>query len=82
MQSVKDYMENKYRAISYINDIPTLTQYLENTDIARHINQFYYDETKDRFLKLIKDVNDISVANLLYQALSLIHISEPTRQVR
>jgi len=81
MQSVKDYIENKYRAISYINDIPTLTQYLENTDIARHINQFYYDETKDRFLKLIKDVNDISVANLFYQAMLFLISVNQTNQI-
>lgn len=81
MQSVKDYIENQYRAISYINDIPTLTQYLENTDIARHINQFYYDETKDRFLKLIKDVNDISVANLFYQAMLFLISVNQTNQI-
>lgn len=81
IQSVKDYIENQYRTISNINDITTLTQYLENTDIARHINQFYYDETKDRFLNLIKDVNDISVANLFYQAMLFLISVNQTNQI-
>lgn len=81
IQSVKDYIENEYRTILDINDIPTLTQYLENTDIARHINQFYYDETKDKFLKLIKDVNDISVANLFYQAMLFLISVNQTNQI-
>ena len=81
IQSIKDYIENQYRAISDINDIPTLTQYLENTDIARHINQFYYDETKDRFLKLTKNVNDISVADLFYQAMIFLISVNQTNQI-
>lgn len=66
---VKKYIENQYEAISDINDISALTQYLGNTDIARHINQYYYDETKNKFLELIESVNDILVANLFYQAM-------------
>lgn len=66
---VKKYIENQYEAISDINDISALTQYLRNTDIARHINQYYYDETKNKFLELIESVNDILVANLFYQAM-------------
>lgn len=81
IQSVKDYIENQYRTLSDINDIPTLTQYLENIDIARHINQFYYDKTKDRFLKLIKDVNDISVANLFYQGMLFLISVNQTNQI-
>lgn len=81
MQSVKDYIENQYRAISYINDIPTLMQYLENTDIARHINQSYYNETKDKFLDLTKDVNDILVANLFYQAMLFLISVNQTNQI-
>lgn len=69
IQSIKDYIENQYKTILNINDIPTLTQYLENIDIARHINQFYYDKTKDRFITLTKDKNDILVTNLFYQAM-------------
>lgn len=81
IQIIKDHIENQYRTISDINDIPTLTQYLENTDIARHINQFYYDETKDRFLKLIKDVNDILIANLFYQAMLFLISVNQTNQI-
>lgn len=66
---VKDYIENQYRGILDISDIPTLTQYLENTDIARHINQLYYEETKNKFLRLIEGKNDALVANLFYQAM-------------
>lgn len=66
---VKDYIENQYRGILDINDIPTLTQYLENTDIARHINQLYYEETKNKFLRLIEGKNDVLFANLFYQAM-------------
>ena len=81
IQSIKDYIENQYKTILNINDIPTLTQYLENIDIARHINQFYYDKTKDRFLKLIKDVNDISVANLFYQGMLFLISVNQTNQI-
>lgn len=81
IQSVKDYIENEYRTILDINDIPTLTQYLENTDIARHINQSYYNETKDKFLDLTKDVNDISVANLFYQAMLFLISVNQTNQI-
>ena len=81
IQSIKDYIENQYKTILNINDIPTLTQYLENIDIARHINQFYYDKTKDRFLKLIKDVNDILVANLFYQGMLFLISVNQTNQI-
>lgn len=81
IQSVKDYIENQYKTISDINDISTLMQYLENTDIARHINQFYYDETKDRFLKLIKDVDNILVADLFYQAMLFLISVNQTNQI-
>lgn len=78
---VKDYIENQYEAISAINDIPTLTKYLENTDIARHINQYYYDETKNKFLELIEAVNDILVANLFYQAMLFLLSVNQTNQI-
>lgn len=78
---IKDYIENQYRTISDINDIPNLTQYLENTDIARHINQSYYNEAKDKFLDLTKDVNDISVANLFYQAMLFLISVNQTNQI-
>lgn len=78
---IKDYIENQYRTISDINDIPNLTQYLENTDIARHINQSYYNETKDKFLALIKDAHDISVANLFYQAMLFLISVNQTNQI-
>lgn len=81
IQSVKDYIENQYRTLSDINDIPTLTQYLENIDIARYINQFYYDETKHRFLKLVKDKNDILVANLFYQGMLFLISVNQTNQI-
>lgn len=81
IQSVKDYIENEYRTISDINDIPTLTQYLKNIDIARYINQIYYDETKDRFLKLIKDVNDTLVANIFYHAMLFLISVNQTNQI-
>ncbi len=82
IRSVKNYIDNQYRTISDINDILTLTQYLKNTDIARHVNQFYYNETKHRFLKLVKDINDISVANLFYQAmLFLISVNQTNQNV-
>lgn len=81
IQSVKDYIENEYRTILDINDIPTLTQYLKNIDIARYINQIYYDETKDRFLKLIKDVNDTLVANIFYHAMLFLISVNQTNQI-
>ncbi|MDD7464093.1 MAG: hypothetical protein SOW41_00040 [Anaerococcus sp.] len=81
IKSIKDYIENQYRTISDINDIPNLTQYLENTDIARHINQSYYNETKDKFLNLTKDVNDILVANLFYQAMLFLISVNQTNQI-
>ncbi|WP_288832255.1 hypothetical protein [uncultured Megasphaera sp.] len=81
IQSKKDYIENQYRTISDINDIPNLTQYLENTDIARHINQSYYNETKDKFLDLTKNVNDILVANLFYQAMLFLIYVNQTNQI-
>lgn len=81
IQSVKDHIENEYRIILDINDIPTLTQYLKNIDIARYINQFYYDETKDRFLKLIKDVNDTLVANTFYHAMLFLISVNQTNQI-
>ncbi|MDU7162978.1 MAG: hypothetical protein E6296_00335 [Anaerococcus vaginalis] len=81
IQSKKDYIENQYRTISDINDIPNLTQYLENTDIARHINQSYYNETKDKFLDLTKNVNDILVANLFYQAMLFLISVNQTNQI-
>lgn len=81
IQSKKDYIENQYRTISDINDIPNLTQYLENTDIARHINQTYYNETKDKFLDLTKNVNDILVANLFYQAMLFLIYVNQTNQI-
>lgn len=81
IKSIKDYIENQYSTISDINDIPNLTQYLENTDIARHINQSYYNETKDKFLNLTKDVNDILVANLFYQAMLFLISVNQTNQI-
>lgn len=81
IQSVKDYIENEYRTILDINDIPNLTQYLKNIDIARYINQIYYDETKDRFLKLIKDVNDTLVANIFYHAMLFLISVNQTNQI-
>ncbi|PNH22127.1 hypothetical protein CAL30_02370 [Megasphaera hutchinsoni] len=81
IKSIKDYIENQYRTISDINDIPNLTQYLENTDIARHINQSYYNETKDKFLDLTKYVNDILVANLFYQAMLFLISVNQTNQI-
>ena len=79
---VKDYIENKYETISTINDIPTLTKYLENTDIARNINQYYYDETKNKFLELIEGIKDISVPNLFYQAmLFLLEVNHTNQNV-
>lgn len=78
---IKDYIENQYRTISDINDIPNLIQYLDNTDIARHINQSYYNETKDKFLELTKDVNDILVANLFYQAMLFLISVNQTNQI-
>ena len=81
IQSVKDYIENQYKTISDINDIPNLTQYLENDDIAIHINQSYYNETKDKFLDLTKDVNDILVANLFYQAMLFLITVNQTNQI-
>lgn len=78
---IKDYIENQYKTISDINDIPNLTQYLENDDIARHINQSYYNETKDKFLDLTKDVNDILVANLFYQAMLFLISVNQTNQI-
>ncbi|MBJ8349494.1 hypothetical protein [Streptococcus zalophi] len=69
ISSVKDYIENQYKSISSVNDINILTQYLENSDIARYISQKYYEKTKNKFFDLIKGINDISVANLFYQAM-------------
>lgn len=79
---IKDYIENQYKAISAINDIPALTQYLENTDIAKHINQYYYDEAKNKFIELIESVNDILVANLFYHAMVfLLSVSQNNQNV-
>jgi len=69
IRSVKDYIENQYKDILLIKDIDTLTQYLGNADIARCINQKYYNMTKAKFLELIEGVKEISVANLFYQAM-------------
>ena len=69
IRSVKDYIENQYKAILSIKDIDTLRQYLGNADIARCINQKYYNMTISKFLELIEGVTDISVADLFYHTM-------------
>lgn len=82
IRSVKDYIGNEYKNILSIKDTFSLTQYLENTDIARYINQKYYDITKNKFLELIEGAKDISVVNLFYQAmLFLLEVNQTNQNV-
>lgn len=82
IRSVKEYIENQYKSISSIEDIYSLTQYLKNLDIARYINQEYYDKAKIKFLEFVKDAKDLSVAELFYQAmLFLINVNQTNQNV-
>lgn len=79
---VKDYIENQYKSISSINDIGGLTEYLENLDIARFIDQKHYEETKNKFWDLIEGTSDLLVTNLFYQAmLFLLEVNQTNQKV-
>lgn len=80
LRSIKNYIENQYKGISLIKDIESLIQYLQNSDIARYINQECYDEMKRKFFELMKGIQDSSVSILFYQAVMFLLDVNQTNQ--
>lgn len=82
LKFVKDYIETQYKSITLIKGVSSLVEYIENGDIARHINQRYYDKTKNKFIKMIEESGDLSVSTLFYKAmLFLLNVNQTNQYV-
>ena len=79
---IKNYVVEQYKSIEGIHDIQALLEYLRNRDIAKNINQTYYNTLKLRFIESLSNPRQQLIPSLFYNAmLFLIDLNQTNRQV-
>lgn len=64
---VKDFLENKYKAIDDIDDIYRLNSYMEDEYTTKSITTEYLRKVDEKFNSLVAKKNDILEATVFYQ---------------
>lgn len=66
-KTIKEAIVLEYREIDEISDIGHLMLYLEKREIAKHIDEEYFNKVAECFGACIKDRYDLNVTSLFYE---------------